>query len=266
MHAMLQNGFVFPFAKSPNASDGGVYRPITLTSWFAKTLVLNRIRPAINPQLDTSQAGFRWGSDVQMYASYETLRLRQNCRTFYAFLDINKAFDVAWRDGAVMKLHRAGTLADFGTVSLCSRVQRLRLIRNSKCGNWRWTGSCVEQFFLCTHQWTCSKYQQCVPKRGMWRGLPCYVMPRACKSSCGRITSNQFRMGECILPHVSSYTYLGVTLHQRLSWTRRVDELLRRGECKMAACTSWTNAANLPVSFDERIFQAYVRPSPCSGC
>ena len=33
----------------------------------------------------------------------------------------------------------------------------------------------------------------------------------------------------------------------------------------MAACLSWTNAENLPVSFVDRIFQTYVRPSACFG-
>ena len=68
-------GIVVPFAKSPNVSDRDTYRPITLTSCFAqmlKTMVLNCIRPAVDLQLDSSQAGFRWGVDVRVYASYET--------------------------------------------------------------------------------------------------------------------------------------------------------------------------------------------------
>ena len=109
--SVWKHGVVVPLAKSADASDRNDYRPITLTSCFAKTLekmILNRIKPSIDPQLDTSQAGFRWGSDVQVYALYETLRLLKNCRTFCAFLDIRKTFDAAWRDGALLKLHRAG--------------------------------------------------------------------------------------------------------------------------------------------------------------
>ena len=67
------------------------------------------------------------------------------------------------------------------------------------------------------------------------------------------------------MPWVSTYTYVGVTLHQRLSWAHHVDALLRRGERKMAACVSWTNAANLPLCFVERIFKNYVCPSACFG-
>ena len=37
--------------------------------------------------------------------------MRQNSRTFCAFLDIRKAFDVAWREGALLKPHRAGISA-----------------------------------------------------------------------------------------------------------------------------------------------------------
>ena len=73
-----------------------------------RKLILNRIKQVIDPQLYGSQAGFRWGADVQAYALLETLWLRQGSRTFCAFLDIRKAFDVAWRGGALLNLHRAG--------------------------------------------------------------------------------------------------------------------------------------------------------------
>ena len=42
------------------------------------------------------------------HALLETLRLRQGSRTFCAFLHIRKTFDVVWRGGALLKLHRAG--------------------------------------------------------------------------------------------------------------------------------------------------------------
>ena len=89
------------------------------------------------------------------------------------------------------------------------------------------------------------------------------VMLFGCRSR--RDDAQQFHVGEQILPWVSTYTYLGVTLHQRLSWAHHVDALLRRGERKMAACVSWTSAANLPLCFVERIFQNYVCPSACFG-
>ena len=113
--SLWKHGIVIPMAKQLDASKRDDYRPITLTSCFAKILermILNRIRPLVDPQLDDSQAGFRWGSDVQVYALLETIRLRQGSATYCAFLDIRKAFDVAWREGALLKLHRAGVTGD----------------------------------------------------------------------------------------------------------------------------------------------------------
>ena len=74
-----------------------------------------------------------------------------------------------------------------------------------------------------------------------------------------------FHVGTHVLPRVYQCTYLGVTIDARLSWTHHVNELLRRGERKMAACLSWTRSADLPVCFVERIFQTYVCPSVCFG-
>ena len=74
-------------------------------------MLVNCIKPVADPQLDDCQAGFRYGRDVHVYALLETIKLRQNSRTFCAFLDIRKAFDVVWREGALLKLHRAGLSA-----------------------------------------------------------------------------------------------------------------------------------------------------------
>ena len=66
--SMWKLGIVVHMAGTLNASDRDEYRPITLASCFAKTLeknILSRIKPAIDPQLDSFQAGFRWGTDVQ---------------------------------------------------------------------------------------------------------------------------------------------------------------------------------------------------------
>ena len=51
-----------------------------------------------------------------------------------------------------------------------------------------------------------------------------------------------------------------------ISFPGHVDELLRRGERKIAACLSWTAFANLPLTFLERIFQCNVCPSVCFFC
>ena len=92
-----------PLAKGSGSTDRNDYRPITLTCCFAKLLerlILNRVRPRIDPRLDDCQAGFRYGSDVQVYALLETLRLHQDV-PYCAFLDIRIAFDVTWRDAAM---------------------------------------------------------------------------------------------------------------------------------------------------------------------
>ena len=65
----------------------------------------------------------------------------------------------------------------------------------------------------------------------------------------GRANVPPFHVGEHALPHVRSYTYLGVTLRQKLSSSGHVDELLRRGERKTAVCLSWTVSANLLFTF-----------------
>ena len=118
--SMWKHGMVVPLAKTPTFNERDGYRPITFTSCFAKTLerlILSRIKPAVDPRLDKSQAGFRWGSDVQFCSLFETLRLRQGRRTFCAFLDIRKAFDVTcervrcsnstgWDPGQFMALDR----------------------------------------------------------------------------------------------------------------------------------------------------------------
>ena len=43
-----------------------------------------------------------------------------------------------------------------------------------------------------------------------------------------------FHVGEHVLPHVSTYTYVGITLHERLGWTQHIDELSCRGERKLS--------------------------------
>ena len=62
-------------------------------------MILNRIRPIIDPCPDECQTRFRHGSDVEAYVLVVkcwNLRLRQNVRTYCAFLDIRKA----WRHAA----------------------------------------------------------------------------------------------------------------------------------------------------------------------
>ena len=81
----------------------------------------------------------------------------------------------------------------------------------------------------------------------------------------GRAPAPVFFLGGQLLPRVKAYTYLGVALHDKLSWKAHIDQLLARGERKMAACLFWTGFADLPLSFVERMFQTYVHPSVCFG-
>ncbi|CAE8583262.1 unnamed protein product [Polarella glacialis] len=77
----------------------GNYRPIALTSGFAnlfERLLLQRIGPAVVPQLDDCQAGFLWGSGEQAYVLSETLRLRAGLRTDCGFIDPKDAFGTTW--------------------------------------------------------------------------------------------------------------------------------------------------------------------------
>ena len=109
--SVRKQGIVVPLPKATASAHRDGYRPITLTCCLAKILerlILNRIKPDVDPMFDESQAGFRFGFDVQVYGLLETLHIRRNATTFCAFLDIRKAFDVAWKDGALLRLHRAG--------------------------------------------------------------------------------------------------------------------------------------------------------------
>ena len=62
----------------------------------------------VDPQLDESQAGFRFGAEEHVYTLAETLRVRCGRRTFCAFVDVRKAFDIAWRDAVLLKLAEIG--------------------------------------------------------------------------------------------------------------------------------------------------------------
>ena len=106
-----RSAIVAPLHKGGPADQFTNYRPISLLCSCQKVferLVLKRLLPRTDPQLDESQAGFRWGAEEQVYTLAETLRLRAGRRTFCAFVDVRKAFDVAWRDTVLVKLAAAG--------------------------------------------------------------------------------------------------------------------------------------------------------------
>eukprot|EP00439_Symbiodinium_sp_Y106_P065296 s2170_g10.t1 len=106
-----RSAVVAPLHKGGAADQFTNYRPISLLRSCQKIferLVLKRLLPHIDPLLDESQAGFRWGAEEQIYALTEMLRLRAGRRTFCAFVDVRKAFHVAWRDAVLLKLASAG--------------------------------------------------------------------------------------------------------------------------------------------------------------
>ena len=108
---MWRSAIVAPLHKCGPADQFTNYRPISLLCSCQKVferLVLKRLLPNVDPRLDESQAGFRWGAEEQIYTLAETLRLRASRRTFCAFVDVRKAFDVAWRDAVLLKLASFG--------------------------------------------------------------------------------------------------------------------------------------------------------------
>ena len=102
---------IVPVLKKGSRNQPSNYRPISLTSCFARLferLVLSRIGPLLDEQLDPCQAGFRSGSDEQVYALQECLRLRGSSKTFCAFIDLKNAFGSCWVNAALWRLRRGG--------------------------------------------------------------------------------------------------------------------------------------------------------------
>ena len=100
-----------PLHKTGAADDFNNYRPISLLCCSLKIferLLLARLLPVVDPQLDESQAGFRFGAEEHVYTLAETLRVRRGRRTFCAFVDVRKAFDIVWRDAVLLKLAEMG--------------------------------------------------------------------------------------------------------------------------------------------------------------
>ena len=270
-------------------------------------MILNGIRPNINPQLDECQAGFRWGSDVQAYALLETLTLRKHTRTFCAFLGIRKA----WSDAAMLRLRRAGVTDDLWHLVDDFVTNRTAAIRMGSHTSDHWEvedgmgqGAVLSGFLFsilinrlaaaikrACNGVSCDSDDNslrvkvllyaddvvilCENAADLQRALdaarfhfgigPSNSAVMVFGNTGSRSRVPPFFLSGQALPRVKSYPYLGIVFHEKLHWKPHVDYLLKRGECKMAACLSWTNAENLPVSFVDRIFQTYVRPSACFG-
>ena len=109
---------IVPIPKSGDLSKGGNYRGISLCSLVAKTynkMILNRIRPAIDPLLRINQNGFRPGRTT----TSQILALRRliegikdkNLPAIVTFIDFKKAFDTIHRD-KLMKILTAYGIPD----------------------------------------------------------------------------------------------------------------------------------------------------------
>ena len=91
---------LLPLPKSGDLSKTGNYRGIALTSLVMKTInrmILNRLRPVIDPLLRGNQSGFRPGRSTvaQVLALRRVIEesLKNNLTAVLVFIDFKKAFD-----------------------------------------------------------------------------------------------------------------------------------------------------------------------------
>ena len=106
---------IIPIPKSGDLSKGGNYRGISLSSLVAKRMILNRIRPAIEPHLRINQNGFR----PERTTTSQILALRRliegikdkNLSAIITFIDFKKAFDTIHR-GKLMKILKTYGIPD----------------------------------------------------------------------------------------------------------------------------------------------------------
>ena len=110
-----KSAIVVPIAKSGKPlGDPASYRPISLTNTMVKLLeriMMSRIQPEIDRFLVANQAGFRkgrgtLGSLLHLERDIADTRARTAGKKFClaVFLDVEKAFDMAWREGILHKL------------------------------------------------------------------------------------------------------------------------------------------------------------------
>jgi hypothetical protein len=104
---------IIPVPKSGNLTKADNYRGISLTCIIAKLynrMILNRIRPVINPRLRDNQNGFRVGRTtvaqiLALRRIIEEVR-KNNLSAILTFIDFKKAFDSIHR-GKMMRILKA---------------------------------------------------------------------------------------------------------------------------------------------------------------
>ena len=135
--SVWRSAVVTPLHKTGAEDEFTNYRPISLLCCGLK--VFERlVLPHVNPRIDESQAGFRWGAEEQIYTLVETLRLRARKTRLLCFVDVRKAFDAAWRDAVRVQLAAIGVTGSTWRVlddllgATCARV----LVNGTLCEPW----------------------------------------------------------------------------------------------------------------------------------
>ena len=106
---------LIPLPKSGDLSKTGNYRGIALTSLIMKTInrmILNRLRPVVDPLLRGNQNGFRPGRSTvaQVFALRRVIEetLKNNLTAVLVFIDFKKAFDSINHETMFKILHAYG--------------------------------------------------------------------------------------------------------------------------------------------------------------
>ena len=96
--------------KQSDPSNPDNFHLVSLASCCLKILehlIHMRVALFINQQLRPSQGGFRWGADARV-GSLVTVLMCPSAHTFETFVDIKNAFDTAWVEARLLRLHDVG--------------------------------------------------------------------------------------------------------------------------------------------------------------
>jgi len=111
------NANIIPIHKADDTHIPNNYRPISLTSVVGKVyekIIEERITKWLEKRdgIVEEQGGFRTGRGCmdQIWILNEVVQMRRekNKRTYLAFIDFKKAYDVVWRDALFYKIAAMG--------------------------------------------------------------------------------------------------------------------------------------------------------------